>query len=155
MDIPVEYQSDFYSHAPRGARPSSADPPRRRSRFLLTRPSRGATRWRTSGAGAEQISTHTPLAGRDEVRGAAAGGNQDFYSHAPRGARPASWRFSMRSNRFLLTRPSRGATRVRLITFPILCISTHTPLAGRDLRTHNICCRMVQPEPDQYKDFLL
>ena len=60
-----------------------------RSRFLLTRPSRGAT----SGAGyifsLGKISTHTPLAGRDLEQAKAQAEQYNFYSHAPRGARPS------------------------------------------------------------------
>ena len=48
-----------------------------RSRFLLTRPSRG------------KISTHTPLAGRDLEQAKAQAEQYNFYSHAPRGARPS------------------------------------------------------------------
>ena len=123
----------FYSHAPRGARPKRMQIYRLYIRFLLTRPSRGATR--TAGAedrllrflltrpsrgatmlfsglrhsqchfyshaprGArrgpengqpqkKKISTHTPLAGRDETRMEIWKQNWHFYSHAPRGARP-------------------------------------------------------------------
>ena len=77
--------------------------------FLLTRPSRGATkggvytlRWypistHTPLAGRDKseakdlkghtISTHTPLAGRDCEEYAKNQELQNFYSHAPRGAR--------------------------------------------------------------------
>ena len=78
-------------------------------KFLLTRPSRGATEALTNEAELQMISTHTPLAGRDfilrfkEAKMAIsthtplAGRDQRviyvfnnfiyFYSHAPRGAR--------------------------------------------------------------------
>ena len=56
------------------------------------------------------ISTHTPLAGRDQ--------------HTETGTADHS--------RFLLTRPSRGVTIYRFSTSNITQISTHTPLAGRD-----------------------
>ncbi len=58
------------------------------------------------------ISTHTPLAGRDKdgfVGERAAG---DFYSHAPRGARQFVQDVVLNETTFLLTRPSRGATRM-------------------------------------------
>ena len=37
--------------------------------------------------------------------------------------------------KFLLTRPSRGVTTVYCTNFRNLLISTHTPLAGRDVMT--------------------
>ena len=102
--------ANFYSHAPRGARHFSDTPYSRHIEFLLTRPSRGATCKRILQFEKMEISTHTPLAGRDTVgavshekpgeflltrpsRGAtiAIGGAgvyvKNFYSHAPRGAR--------------------------------------------------------------------
>ena len=91
------WMSDFYSHAPRGARPMLSGLPRTWS---------------------------------------------DFYSHAPRGARPASRKILTSHSGFLLTRPSRGATNFFKNRKRLFCISTHTPLAGRDggsgklLRTH-------------------
>ncbi len=36
--------------------------------------------------------------------------------------------------KFLLTRPSRGATWLNTIRCLLSLISTHTPLAGRDLK---------------------
>ena len=56
------------------------------------------------------ISTHTPLAGRD----------------------PQSEMVWISANGFLLTRPSRGVTELKLIVDFPGNISTHTPLAGRD-----------------------
>ena len=60
-----------------------------------------------------QISTHTPLAGRDERILLARSFKQQF----------------------LLTRPLRGATLNPAFTRLWKRISTHTPLAGRDLTT--------------------
>ena len=60
--------------------------------------------------GTELISTHTPLAGRDH-------------------ASPSACRNQLR---FLLTRPSRGATAPFAVAASDVPISTHTPLAGRD-----------------------
>ena len=56
--------------------------------FLLTRPSRGAT-----------LATQLQFQNR-----------QDFYSHAPRGARQLFATYFDFDFGFLLTRPSRGAT---------------------------------------------
>ena len=61
----VELYTDFYSHAPRGARLLQGE---------------------RNHAGV-QISTHTPLAGRDDGDGFTGPDGDNFYSHAPRGAR--------------------------------------------------------------------
>ena len=102
--------TDFNSHAPRGARRSKRARERRTEPFQLTRPSRGATAscklagvvcafqlTRPSrGATREphalrrdqrRISTHTPLAGRDVCRYWRYRKTDNFNSHAPRGAR--------------------------------------------------------------------
>ena len=79
---------NFYSHAPRGARHLVEVQGRLKSEFLLTRPSRGATRSLLPALTFPNISTHTPLAGRD----------------------PRKWTLRSAVLRFLLTRPSRGAT---------------------------------------------
>ncbi len=78
------------------------------------------------------ISTHTPLAGRDDLCMDMNFAELKFLLTRPsRGAT----RYPSRKTQteiFLLTRPSRGATRrAPLATFGRL-ISTHTPLAGRD-----------------------
>ena len=111
--------------------------------FLLTRPLRGAT------AAAFQLCIHI----------------RNFYSHAPCGARPSAIFHSSRTQLFLLTRPLRGATcchqtrdrrtnhfyshapcgarRDRSSVFPgSIFISTHTPLAGRDIHVRHIVCRV-------------
>ena len=101
-----------------------------------------------------KISTHTPLAGRDQNSNPDKGNYMYFYSHAPRGARPLDFEDTYDFSKFLLTRPSRGATilerkghsyMIFLLPRPSrgatgfvdnpsasLSISTHTPLAGRD-----------------------
>ena len=78
------------------------------------------------------ISTHTPLAGRDFAHSAQVKALVNFYSHAPRGARPLLLKFCDHRIIFLLTRPSRGATISIYSLLPNVHISTHTPLAGRD-----------------------
>ena len=55
-----------------------------------------------------------------------------FYSHAPCGARRVRGRDHLRQERFLLTRPLRGATSYLATVVVCDVISTHTPLAGRD-----------------------
>ena len=57
------------------------------------------------------ISTHTPLAGRDTATPSLLSLTGYFYSHAPRGARRPRFLEYVCNARFLLTRPSRGATR--------------------------------------------
>ena len=126
----------------------------RMDKFLLTRPSRGATRQRMAGLYRSKISTHTPLAGRDcrvcvcsvicaiSTHTPLAGRDgsfaadrrhlQDFYSHAPRGARLIISFARSYAMAFLLTRPSRGATSESESATAAPGISTHTPLAGRD-----------------------
>ena len=78
--------------------------------FLLTRPMRGATFQKLRGLKRDGISTHTPHAGRDESQIKMAEAQENFYSHAPCGARP---------------------TRENMAGDPEN-ISTHTPHAGRD-----------------------
>ena len=101
---------NFYSHAPCGARLSSAIQDEERAGFLLTRPMRGATLANFSSAslslnfyshapcGARlaeamqtfsqfDISTHTPHAGRDRSNHGRVLEYVHFYSHAPCGAR--------------------------------------------------------------------
>ena len=78
------------------------------------------------------ISTHTPLAGRDNHATYVDERYENFYSHAPRGARQTHALQGTFNGPFLLTRPSRGATNALVYGLPSLRISTHTPLAGRD-----------------------
>ena len=80
------------------------------------------------------ISTHTPLAGRDNHATYVDERYENFYSHAPRGARQTHALQGTFNGPFLLTRPSRGATNALVYGLPSLRISTHTPLAGRDRR---------------------
>ena len=151
----IGYYNRFYSHAPRGARhnlalvflriemflltrPSRGATHRHHPRlllrmFLLTRPSRGATDNMTGEWLSDRVSTHTPLAGRDLRNGIVSHFPYCFYSHAPRGARPGRPVIADVTRSFLLTRPSRGATECRVAIATVYCVSTHTPLAGRDM----------------------
>ena len=101
------------------------------------------------------ISTHTPLARRDLFLASNMSITMYFYSHASCEARPlgtitptlapdfyshASCEARRRLNqlckndlKFLLTRLLRGATSPSRIQMPSDDISTHTPLARRDL----------------------
>ena len=87
---PSQRSSRFYSHAPRGARHDLPPSFLTSVTFLLTRPSRGATTSTTGLSSSLYVSTHTPLAGRDELRTC-----DGSLVHE-----------------FLLTRPSRGATMI-------------------------------------------
>ena len=81
---------------------------------------------------AQGISTHTPLAGRDQLLADPVSHGRYFYSHAPCGARLGRRLGRQQKPGFLLTRPLRGATRCHSTPPHRTCISTHTPLAGRD-----------------------
>ena len=123
--------------------------------FQPTRPLRGATSYYLSTNLIIVISTHAPLAGRDEIkqlgykprrtfqptrplRGATRATEAlrmcelYFTPRAPCGARLAGQHLVGRTAVFQPTRPLRGAT----LSSPLFCwkerISTHAPLAGRD-----------------------
>ena len=57
-----------------------------------------------------------------------------FNPRAPCGARLLYKLINTENNKFQPTRPLRGATRRLFRTVIWLIISTHAPLAGRDLR---------------------
>ena len=103
--------------------------------FLLTRPLRGATRLLAKNPSQFWISTHTPLAGRDQQHLSQCHKRFHFYSHAPCGARPHVQGVLGACLSFLLTRPLRGATDGRRRICERAAISTHTPLAGRDINS--------------------
>ena len=125
-------QTDFYSHAPRGARQTVGYLKKRMVNDFYSHAPRGA-----------RLGCYIVLAEW-----------KHFYSHAPRGARRLKdWgdaadkaflltrpsrgatRFKIQKLApvpFLLTRPSRGATSSRILALKRCRISTHTPLAGRD-----------------------
>ena len=134
---------DFYSHAPRGARHERFLLSFSVLQFLLTRPSRGATQLALAQGASDEISTHTPLAGRDVERLVYLLPLSDFYSHAPRGARLGVTPPALSATEFLLTRPSRDATQRVLEVVVCFHISTHTPLAGRDKASAVECCRTM------------
>ena len=102
--------ADFYSHAPCGARQSRKRIHTQLFDFYSHAPC-GARRSAAEEYESEvDISTHTPHAGRDggDHSSVVAGGN--FYSHAPCGARQFPGKISGLCQKFLLTRPMRGAT---------------------------------------------
>ncbi len=79
--------------------------------FLLTRPSRGATCGTSEKLRGKTISTHTPLAGRDLIPFFNYFVVVNFYSHAPRGARPHGVPVLVHSHNFYSHAP-RGARQV-------------------------------------------
>ena len=78
------------------------------------------------------ISTHAPLAGRDVPRAISTSPRTYFNPRAPCGARP--WKRLKRRplQAFQPTRPLRGATFCFSSHTRRISISTHAPLAGRD-----------------------
>ena len=80
----------------------------------------------------KNISTHTPLAGRDYVRRTEMENLRRFLLTRPlrdvtkRGVQCDGYK------KFLLTRPLRDVTFADMWASRVVEISTHTPLAGRD-----------------------
>ena len=89
--------------------------------FQPTRPLRGATEKQKKEMYLSSISTHAPLAGRDEGRGLCPRGRRDFNPRAPCGARQEGF-----------------CTKTKPIS-----ISTHAPLAGRDLMVGVVFSSMI------------
>ena len=79
------------------------------------------------------ISTHAPLAGRDAFRKGE--GVSPFLFQPTRPLRGATCSYCIVSDfrGFQPTRPLRGATIFAMCPLPCACISTHAPLAGRDI----------------------
>ena len=81
------------------------------------------------------ISTHTPLAGRD-FNFAWRFRKWQISTHTPLAGRDFRRIFFYLPARFQLTRPLRGATTKIIVGARKKNISTHTPLAGRDHEAH-------------------
>ena len=101
-------------------------------KFLLTRPMRGATMKIVAPRAFWIISTHTPHAGRDRAVSCRSFFVEFLLTRPMRGATKTTRRHQ-HDPQFLLTRPMRGATGRFVITGVRWAISTHTPHAGRDL----------------------
>ena len=105
----------------------------------------------------ELISTHAPLAGRDD-RTAEAGRQVVISTHAPLAGRDwPRYYAAMVSYQFQPTRPLRGATRQQgLKRVRGINISTHAPLAGRDptLRTNALTTLISTHAPLAGRDLL-
>ena len=123
------------THAPLAGR----DPCQRREtmplqrRFQPTRPLRGATQRPDPQAG-NDISTHAPLAGRDDARMVGLDRRVGFQPTRP--LRGATFRLGREERHHMIfqpTRPLRGATLTADLARAVERISTHAPLAGRDI----------------------
>ena len=128
--------SIFYisTHTPLAGRDEIGEPLGKvKSQFLLTRPSRGATRIAYDRKCETNISTHTPLAGRDKCLDTIASMLCHFYSHAPRGARPNLFAVSRVFSHFYSHAPREARRGLKRHCPGRNHISTHTPLAGRDV----------------------
>ena len=122
----------FNSHAPCGARRAGSAAPGTVADFNSHAPC-GARHTGARGvAPGSEISTHTPHAGRDADRSDRDYAGKHFNSHAPCGARPGLLYTDPAHPQFQLTRPMRGATYEQREYPASMCISTHTPHAGRD-----------------------
>ena len=124
------------THAPLAGRDKPTSVSKRQTRtFQPTRPLRGATYDPSPFFWFYYISTHAPLAGRDGRARWYTIPKSVFQPTRPlRGATPTVVSF-LRRKVFQPTRPLRGAT---CSSVPSLCpryISTHAPLAGRDMFT--------------------
>ena len=130
--------------------------------FQPTRPLRGATELHDQGRAGVHISTHAPLAGRDvSALLFQRGGNQrfqptrplrgatevfrtlqtcvrNFNPRAPCGARQENVNILILTYLFQPTRPLRGATTSAYLSLRSTSISTHAPLAGRDMNSGGI-----------------
>ena len=87
------------------------------------------------------ISTHAPLAGRDDSSALVGYTTDNFNPRAPCGARPgAMWRRWTMAELFQPTRPLRGATVALMPSTPT---STHfNPRAPCGARLRTLCGRM-------------
>ena len=122
----------FNPRAPCGARLNNLWDLRWLHGFQPTRPLRGATAAAKRAAHERLISTHAPLAGRDDSTFHHSEKYQNFNPRAPCGARPGRGGGSNGPHKFQPTRPLRGATDAGWKKRRSFSISTHAPLAGRD-----------------------
>ena len=122
---------DFNSHAPCGARQDDHYRLQNTHPFQLTRPLRGATVRLQTLVLMRNISTHTPLAGRDLIRSGAGRGNT-ISTHTPLAGRDLR-HIRADSKAVISTHtPLAGRDKSNQTMSTTTSISTHTPLAGRD-----------------------
>ena len=135
MAVPPVVDQNFNPRAPCGARRASFSRRLRAYLFQPTRPLRGAT---ILGLGPGPSSSRRfqptrPLRGATVLCGGDGQWLNYFNPRAPCGARPKKVRFTLcQRMQFQPTRPLRGATSIVPGVRPIVSISTHAPLAGRD-----------------------
>ncbi len=121
------------THAPLAGRDPITRSTTERKRISTHAPLAGRDSIRSNTCHIRSISTHAPLAGRDG-RFVTVGMEQgDFNPRAPCGARLFAVRRHLRPLRFQPTRPLRGATSTKDHERNYEKISTHAPLAGRDV----------------------
>ena len=107
------------------------------SKFQPTRPLRGATRPVVDERRRQGISTHAPLAGRDVYVFQHYFLPQKFQPTRPLRGATINLRTRIVRVEFQPTRPLRGATTQQLSFLEVNYISTHAPLAGRDVEGSN------------------
>ena len=113
-------------------------------KFLLTRPLRDVTVFNQFSRAKYCISTHTPLAGRDLSAASLFSADCLFLLTRPlRDVTAMPALLGTCSNIFLLTRPLRDVTGIKLNLTGVCRISTHTPLAGRDLNLFQLILAQV------------
>ena len=101
--------------------------------FQSPRPLRGATNKLPAGLQVGDISTHAPLAGRDDCLDGSAFGLLHFNPRAPCGARHIALVVHRVLHRISIHAPLAGRDEfIESLVMEIDRISTHAPLAGRD-----------------------
>ena len=124
--------TNFYSHASCEARPLAAGRRTFPGHFYSHASCEARRSFSCCSFKLFVISTHTPLARRDDVLVTAQTPDEDFYSHASCEARLGAAMKPTNELKFLLTRLLRGATMADFLKDNFPEISTHTPLARRD-----------------------
>ena len=100
--------------------------------FQSTHPLRGATLDIAIAHTFAYISIHAPLAGCDNTGAASFFNHAHFNPRTPCGVRRNGSAKQQTKTIFQSTHPLRGATRRPLLSFPLIHISIHAPLAGCD-----------------------
>ena len=122
------------THAPLAGRDSRGIDLKSRLEYFNPRAPCGARRDGGTGERPQlKISTHAPLAGRDRIWPTARNSPWDFNPRAPCGARQLNRAKKELIDIFQPTRPLRGATEYEYGKYYLDGISTHAPLAGRDV----------------------
>ena len=93
------------------------------------------------------ISIHAPLAGCDSKRFNSSSVHLYFNPRTPCGVRPVNFPSLKFSFRFQSTHPLRGATLVLYLTYYVVVISIHAPLAGCDTLSVYLAIRSYNFNP--------